>query len=212
MIQLTNVTVSFGDKDLFRDITWNVGLNERVALVGPNGAGKTTLFRIALGLQQPSGGSRACSKRMRLGYLPQEELALSGRAVLAEAMTVFADRHAVLEEAEELSRLMASLPPADPELPASPQRSEVTRDEHRGSRESSRRFVSEQPYRTRQAEISVGSSRLRTGPDPMLATRDRGAAGGAAIKPGSCGRLAPMRPSPSRGLMGIAAETTPWAS
>ncbi|MCU0607292.1 MAG: ABC-F family ATP-binding cassette domain-containing protein [Candidatus Edwardsbacteria bacterium] len=118
MIQLTNVTVSFGDQDLFRDITWNVGLNERVALVGPNGAGKTTLFRIALGLQQPSGGTRTCSRRMRLGYLPQEELAPSTGTVLAEAMTVFADRQAVLEEAEELSRLMAALPPEDPELPA----------------------------------------------------------------------------------------------
>ncbi|MDI6739379.1 MAG: ABC-F family ATP-binding cassette domain-containing protein [Candidatus Edwardsbacteria bacterium] len=118
MIQLSNITVSFGDKDLFRDITWNVGIGERVALVGPNGAGKTTLFRIALGLQQPSAGGRAASRKMRMGYLPQEEVALSGRAVLEEAMSVFADRHAMRDEAEELSRLMAAMPQDDPELPA----------------------------------------------------------------------------------------------
>jgi len=118
MIQLSNITVSFGDQDLFRDITWNVGLNERIALVGPNGAGKTTLFRIALGLQQPSAGARAFSRKMRLGYLPQEEVVLSGRSVLDEALSVFADQHAMRDEAEELSRLMAATPPDDPELPA----------------------------------------------------------------------------------------------
>ena len=118
MIQLSNITVSFGDTDLFRGIGWNIGLNERIALVGPNGAGKTTLFRIALGLQQPTGGERAFSRKMRMGYLPQEDVVLSGRSVLAEALSVFADRHAMRDEAEELSRLMAATPPDDPELPA----------------------------------------------------------------------------------------------
>ncbi len=116
MIQLSNITVAFGDKTLFQDITWNLGLSERVALVGPNGAGKTTLLKIALGLVTPTSGSIAASKKMRTGYLPQEEVVFKGHTVLEEAMSVFADQRALQDEASELSHLMSSLSPDDPEL------------------------------------------------------------------------------------------------
>ena len=118
MIQLSNITVAFGETILFKDITWNIGLSERIALVGPNGAGKTTLFKIALGLQAPTAGGVASAKRMRTGYLPQQEIVFKGRTVLEEASSVFADRHAMRDEAEELSHLMAAMSQDDPELPA----------------------------------------------------------------------------------------------
>jgi ATP-binding cassette subfamily F protein 3 len=116
VIQLSNITVAFGDKTLFQDITWNLGLSERVALVGPNGAGKTTLLKVALGLVLPTSGSIAAAKKMRTGYLPQEEVVFRGRTVLEEAMSVFSDQQALQDEAAELSHLMSSLGPEDPEL------------------------------------------------------------------------------------------------
>jgi ATP-binding cassette subfamily F protein 3 len=118
MIQLSGITVSFADRSLFAGLDWNIGLNERIALVGPNGAGKTTLFKVALGLMAPSGGRRSCSKGMRTGYLPQEEVVLSGRTVLEEAMSIFAGQQAIQAEIDELSRLMSSMGQEDPELPA----------------------------------------------------------------------------------------------
>lgn len=118
MIQLTDINVSFGEKTLFRNLNWNIGLNERIALVGPNGAGKTTLFKVALGLMVPTSGQRACSKGMRTGYLPQEEVVLSGRSVLEEAMSVFSDQQAVQGEIAELSSLMSAMDQNDPELEA----------------------------------------------------------------------------------------------
>jgi ATP-binding cassette subfamily F protein 3 len=118
MIQLSNISVSFGETILFKDITWNIGLSERIALVGPNGAGKTTLFKIALGLMAPTAGGVASAKKMRTGYLPQQEVVFKGRTVLEEASSVFADRHAMRDEAEELSHLMAAMSQDDPELPA----------------------------------------------------------------------------------------------
>ncbi len=45
---------------------------EIVTIIGPNGAGKTTLVRIALGLQEPTGGRRSIRKDLRIGYMPQK--------------------------------------------------------------------------------------------------------------------------------------------
>ena len=116
MIQLSNINVSFGDKALFKNLGWNIGLNERIALVGPNGAGKTTLFKVALGLMVPTQGQRSCSNGMRTGYLPQEEVVLAGRSVLEEAMSVFADQRSIQEEIDQLSSLMSTMDQDDPEL------------------------------------------------------------------------------------------------
>lgn len=118
MIQLSDITVSFGDRKLFAGLNWNIGLNERIALVGPNGAGKTTLFKVALGLMASTSGGLACSRGLRTGYLPQEEVVLSGRTVLEEAMSVFSDQHSIQAEIDELSGLMSSMAQDDPELPA----------------------------------------------------------------------------------------------
>jgi ATP-binding cassette subfamily F protein uup len=40
--------------------------------VGPNGSGKSTLLKILAGLEEPSSGTRAARKRLRLGYVPQD--------------------------------------------------------------------------------------------------------------------------------------------
>ena len=60
MIQLSNLTKSFGDRVLFDNVTWQITDRERVGLCGPNGAGKTTLLR-------DDGRAR----RARLGRHPQ---------------------------------------------------------------------------------------------------------------------------------------------
>ena len=51
MIQLEGVSKAYGDRVLFRDVTWQLSGRERIGLVGPNGIGKTTLCRILAGLE-----------------------------------------------------------------------------------------------------------------------------------------------------------------
>jgi ATP-binding cassette subfamily F protein 3 len=118
MIRLANITIRFGEEYLFRDLTWNIGLGERLALVGPNGAGKSTLFKVAMGFFSPTDGQVVRSRRTRMGYLPQEEVVMAGRSVLDEAMSAFGDRLALKDEADELATVLASMPPDDPEYPA----------------------------------------------------------------------------------------------
>ena len=52
MIQLQDLTKSFGDRVLLDHVTWQITDRERVGLCGPNGAGKTTLLRMVAGLDE----------------------------------------------------------------------------------------------------------------------------------------------------------------
>ena len=87
ILQLDNVTKSFGARTLFEDARLRVGSRDRVALVGPNGAGKTTLLDIIAGRQTPDSGAVTFARDAVVGYLEQEAIEMAGRTVLAEALT-----------------------------------------------------------------------------------------------------------------------------
>ncbi|MSO60538.1 MAG: ABC transporter ATP-binding protein [Acidobacteria bacterium] len=85
MIQLQDVTKSFGEKTLLEHVTWQVGDRDRVGLCGPNGTGKTTLLKMLAGFDEPDAGFIQKPNALTFGYLPQDGLAHSGRTVTAEA-------------------------------------------------------------------------------------------------------------------------------
>ncbi|MDP2871583.1 MAG: ABC-F family ATP-binding cassette domain-containing protein [Bacillota bacterium] len=71
-LRVDRVTVSFGIKRVFSNVSFGLGAAEKLALVGPNGAGKTTLLRVILGETEPeSGHVRLVNPATRIGYLPQ---------------------------------------------------------------------------------------------------------------------------------------------
>ena len=74
MINLQNISLSFGGRVIFDDITWMIGDKNRIGLVGDNGVGKTTLFRAILGDQEPDEGRIIISgkNKKNIGYLPQD--------------------------------------------------------------------------------------------------------------------------------------------
>jgi len=85
MIQLQDVTKSFGEKTLLEHVTWQVGDRDRVGLCGPNGAGKTTLLKMLAGFDEPDDGVIQKPNALTFGYLPQDGLSHSGRTITAEA-------------------------------------------------------------------------------------------------------------------------------
>jgi putative ABC transporter, ATP-binding protein len=87
LISVNNLTIEFGARPLFTDVSFVINPKDRVALVGKNGAGKSTLLKILAGEQQPTAGVVALQKGSTLGYLPQ--------------VMVLSDEHTVLEEAEK---------------------------------------------------------------------------------------------------------------
>lgn len=89
MISVSNISVSFAHKELFRDISLTIDRRDRIALVGKNGAGKTTLIKVIAGLAEPTSGRVVRSSDCRMGYLPQQMGHAKDKSVLEEALTVF---------------------------------------------------------------------------------------------------------------------------
>jgi ATP-binding cassette subfamily F protein 3 len=89
VIQLSDLTKSFGDRVLFDHVTWQIGDGERVGLCGPNGAGKTTLLKILGGTEESDSGAVVKPAGLTIGYLPQDGLTHSGRTVFEEASSAF---------------------------------------------------------------------------------------------------------------------------
>ncbi|HEY7302726.1 MAG TPA: ABC-F family ATP-binding cassette domain-containing protein [Bryobacteraceae bacterium] len=111
MLQLTAAGKRFGHKLLFEGLDWLITPKERTGLVGGNGTGKTTLLKAITGLEPLDYGTLSAMKGIRIGYLPQDGLALSGRSVFAECMTVFANVTQLEQELETLTAQMSELDP-----------------------------------------------------------------------------------------------------
>jgi ATP-binding cassette subfamily F protein 3 len=115
MIQLSGAGKRFGHKLLFENTDWLITPHDRVGLVGANGTGKSTLMKVLAGLDSFDYGSLIVAKGTTAGYLPQDGLALSGRTVFAECMTVFSDLHAMERELEDLTHKISELDHTSPE-------------------------------------------------------------------------------------------------
>ncbi len=89
MIQLSDLTKSFGDRVLLDHVTWQITDGDRVGLCGPNGAGKTTLLKMLAGLDEPDSGNIITPAALTIGYLPQDGLDHAGRTVFEEASSAF---------------------------------------------------------------------------------------------------------------------------
>ncbi len=73
-LTLENITKSYGEKVLFRQVNLQVSKGQKVALIAKNGSGKTTLLKVVAGIE-PSEGEEAkvlLRRDVRVGYLPQE--------------------------------------------------------------------------------------------------------------------------------------------
>src|ERR1700759_5013185 len=72
LIQLADITLTFGGTPLLEGIELSVSTGERVALVGRNGSGKSTLLKIAAARIEPDRGTRFVQPGATVRYLPQE--------------------------------------------------------------------------------------------------------------------------------------------
>jgi ATP-binding cassette, subfamily F, member 3 len=89
LIQLADITKTFGVRTLLEHVTWQIGDGDRVGLCGPNGAGKTTLLKMLAGFEEPDSGNVVKPAGLTIGYLPQDGLSHSGRTVFEEASSAF---------------------------------------------------------------------------------------------------------------------------
>ena len=72
LLSANNISKSFGDLDVFSDVSLSIPQKSRIGFVGENGSGKTTLLKILVGLDDPDSGKILRSKDLTIGYLPQQ--------------------------------------------------------------------------------------------------------------------------------------------
>ena len=73
MIELRNISVAFGDKQVLRDFSAGFAKGETVVIMGTSGCGKTTLLRLLLGLKQPEKGVLQGAGKFRCAAVFQED-------------------------------------------------------------------------------------------------------------------------------------------
>ena len=86
MLGISNISKSYNAEYLFKGITFNVGMGDRIALIGQNGTGKTTLFEIIAGNITPDTGSVSVRRGTTIGYLHQDINHSSERRLLEEVI------------------------------------------------------------------------------------------------------------------------------
>jgi len=158
MLQVSNLSKSYGDNIILENVSFIVNVGERLGLVGPNGCGKTTLLRIVVGAERPDGGSvRFQPPGLRLGYLEQG-LVHDEKDTLAHVLLPEEARLAQLEA--ELAQLGAALATANGE-----KRSELANAYDRALAELERVAVSQagaHEARTVLAGLGLGNLPLDT--------------------------------------------------
>ena len=82
MISTANITMQFGAKPLFENVSVKFGDGNRYGLIGANGCGKSTFMKILSGDLEPSAGNVSISPNERLGVLRQDQFAYEEFTVL----------------------------------------------------------------------------------------------------------------------------------
>ena len=87
VIDIENLTKSFGDKLLFENLNLHIPAGAIVGIVGPNGAGKTTLFKMIAGLEQPDSGEIKIGKTVKMVYVDQLRTTLDENKTVYETLS-----------------------------------------------------------------------------------------------------------------------------
>ncbi|MCO5725736.1 ABC-F family ATP-binding cassette domain-containing protein [Robiginitalea marina] len=107
MLNVHDLSVSFGGEALFDGISFQLRPGDRVGLIGKNGAGKSTLLKMLAGEMNPDQGTVSREKGMALGYLKQDLEFRRGNTVLEEAYHAFEEIRGLEAELERINGELA---------------------------------------------------------------------------------------------------------
>ena len=102
MITTSGITIQFGAKPLFEDISVKFGGGNRYGLIGANGSGKSTFMKILGGELEPSGGNVSIDANERIGRLRQDQFAYEDKRVLDVVLMGHEQMWAAMEERDAI--------------------------------------------------------------------------------------------------------------
>jgi len=106
MIHINNISLQFGERTIFDDISLAIDLSDRIGLVGRNGSGKSTLLKTINNPSMLDDGIIAISKNKKVAYMPQEVTLLSNKSILQEAFSAFDRIKQLQAQTQELERIV----------------------------------------------------------------------------------------------------------
>ena len=107
MLNVHNLSVSFGGEYLFEEISFRLNGGDRVGLIGRNGAGKSTLLKLLSKEMTFDEGTIAIEKNIKIGFLKQDIDFEKGRNVLEEAYQAFVEIKTLEKQLEEVNVQLA---------------------------------------------------------------------------------------------------------
>lgn len=106
MIDISNLSVQFAGKYLFKDVNLKIHSDDKIALVGSNGTGKSTFLKILAKKEIPETGVLNYRKYLSLGYLPQEIVRLENNSIFFEVRNSIPEIDKIDKEEKELTKLL----------------------------------------------------------------------------------------------------------
>ena len=87
VVDVRNVTFSYGENTIIRDLSTRILRGDRVGIIGPNGSGKSTLLKLILGEIEPTRGEVVLGTRLQLAYFDQHRRLLASEKSVRENMS-----------------------------------------------------------------------------------------------------------------------------
>lgn len=77
VLQVESISKSYNEKNIFKDVSFDIYRGEKVALIGPNGVGKSTLFKMIMGNEKKMAGEIQIGQNVEISYFHQEQKTLN---------------------------------------------------------------------------------------------------------------------------------------
>jgi ATP-binding cassette subfamily F protein 3 len=109
MIIVRNISLAYGKKTLFNNISQVIGPRDRIALVGSNGSGKSTFIRMLMDEVEIDAGEIDKQSHVTIGYLPQDGVEFAGKSLYNEVESAFQNVLELRKQLEEAEERMADM-------------------------------------------------------------------------------------------------------
>jgi ATP-binding cassette, subfamily F, member 3 len=107
MISISNLSLFFGERVLFDNISLTIKDNDKIGIVGRNGSGKTTLFRLITKEMNADKGSILIPSNKTIGYLQQEIKTMGNNSLIEETLTAFDEILKIKQEISDIEKILS---------------------------------------------------------------------------------------------------------
>ena len=107
-LQVSNISLAYGDRDLLNEVSFNLFDGSKAALAGPNVSGKSTLLKIISGIISSDSGQITKSKDLQISYLPQGDIVYKDATLYEEVEKSFYRYEKIVEEISSIEATLAT--------------------------------------------------------------------------------------------------------